>query len=76
MVEKTSASGLEDMETYFLRRKNTIAQYITTSPILELCLEVERKPGVRVVKIWWEKVGLYLGITQAEARAAERTVGL
>ena len=30
--------GLEEVDTYVLRRKNTIDQYISTCPILKLCL--------------------------------------
>ena len=31
--------GLDEVETYVLHRQNTIAQYITTNTLLELCLE-------------------------------------
>ena len=31
-------SGLEDMETYISRRKSTVAQFIMTRPILDICL--------------------------------------
>ena len=40
--------GLEDVDTYFLRRQNTASQYITTQPILQLCLATERRPGAWV----------------------------
>ena len=30
--------GLEEVETYVLRHQNTVAQYIATRPIMELCL--------------------------------------
>ena len=30
--------GLEEMETYVPRRHNSVAQFITTRPILKLCL--------------------------------------
>ena len=36
-----NALDLEVVETYVLRLQNTVAQYITTWPILELCLEEE-----------------------------------
>ena len=46
------AAGLEEVETYVLRRQNIIAQYIVTCSVLELCLEVERSPGAWVMRIW------------------------
>ena len=39
------AVGLEEVVTYVLRRKNTIAHYIATHPILQLLLTMERKNG-------------------------------
>ena len=30
-----------------------LAQFITTRPIMDLCLEAERRPGSRVAKRWW-----------------------
>ena len=47
------AVGMEEVETYVLRLQNTVTQYISTRPILELCLAAEQCPGVRVLKIWW-----------------------
>ena len=41
---------LEDMETYISRRKNTATNFITNMPILDLCLEAERRP-----EAWTEK---------------------
>ena len=35
-----------------------IAQYIATQPILYLCLEAERRPGLQVSVQWWEQEGL------------------
>ena len=52
------AAGLETMETYIYRHQNTVAQYIPARPILDLCLEAERRPGLWVLRQWWEKAGL------------------
>ena len=49
----TRAAGLDETETYISRRQNTVAQYINTCPILDLCLYVERRPGSRTPKRWW-----------------------
>ena len=47
--------------TSFLRRQNTVAQFIATRPILELCEVAERRGGTRVPqpgidwKLAWEQ---------------------
>ena len=41
-------AGLQDIETYATHRQNTVTKYIATRPIADLCLEVGRRPGVRV----------------------------
>ena len=43
---------------YISQRKNTVAQYITRSNILDLCMDTERRPQVQVSKIWWEQAGI------------------
>ena len=39
------ASGIEDIYTYIYRQQNTVAQYIATRPIIDLCLDTERMMG-------------------------------
>ena len=39
------AAGLEDIKSYIYRQNNTVVQYIATFPIMDLCLEAERRPG-------------------------------
>ena len=42
-------SGFEGIGTYVTRRQNTVAQYIATQPILNLCEWYARRPeGVGV----------------------------
>ena len=53
-------SGSKDVETFASCRHNTVAQYIATMPIIDLCLEEERRLGTRVFKRWWEQEGLNL----------------
>ena len=55
--------GFEDMESYISRRHNVFLRYIATQPILNFCLEVERRPGSRVPKRWWEQSGLDFTVT-------------
>ena len=40
---------------------NTLALYIPTRLILEICLAAERQPGVQVTRKWWEHAGLTFG---------------
>ena len=53
--------GMEEVETYILRRQNTVTHYITAWTVLELCLEVGQWPGARVLMRWWNKAGIDLG---------------
>ena len=41
-------AGLEDIETYIPRRKNTVAQYIVTRPIFDMSLEAALRTGEQV----------------------------
>ena len=44
--------GLEDIETYIYRRKNTVAQYIGTHPIMDLCMDTEKRAGSPTPTRW------------------------
>ena len=65
---------LQEVQTYVSLLHNKVAQFIATRPIMDLFLEVERRPGSRVSKWWWEKDGLYLegmGAAYWEAKLME-----
>ena len=49
---------LQKVETYVSRRQKTVAQFIVTMPIIDLCIEAERIPGPRVSMRWWEQEGV------------------
>ena len=51
---------MQEVETYVFRLQNTVAQYIATRPIMDLCLAAKRSSGLRVVMWWWEQEGLDL----------------
>ena len=56
----------QEVETYIDRRHNTVAQYIATRPIMDLCLTAVRRPGARVLKRLWEQEGIDIeGIQEA-----------
>ena len=66
-------AGLLTMEEYIRRRQNTVAQYITTRSLLDLCEGSERALGARVGMRWWEQAGFNLvGAREAAEAAAER----
>ena len=44
---------LEEIGLYTARFQNTAAQYIGTHNIMDLCLAVERKPGMCLSRRWW-----------------------
>ena len=51
-------------------RQNTVAQFITTRSILDLCEQATRRTGARVSRRWWEQTGIDLNGEQEEAEAA------
>ena len=53
-------AGFQEVENYVSRRQNTMAKYIATRPIVELCLTAKRRPGPRAEMWWWEQEGLDL----------------
>ena len=61
--------GLEEIGAYIARRQNTVAQYILTRPVMDLCLVEEWKTGMRLYMQWWENTTLY--ILRIRARHAE-----
>ena len=53
-------AGLQEVETYVSRRQNTLAQYITTRPIMDLFLAAKQRRGPMVAMWGWEQEGLDL----------------
>ena len=45
-------AGLKEVETYVYRHHNTFSQFITTRPIMDLCMKEEQIPGSRVINRW------------------------
>ena len=48
--EAMSEAKLQEIETYVAHNQNTVAQYIATRPIIDLCLVEGRRPGARVLR--------------------------
>ena len=49
------AAVLHPIMEYIRRRQATIAEKVACRPIYELCIEAERRPGVRRRMIWWDQ---------------------
>ena len=67
--------GLKEVDTCVYRLQNTVAQFIVTRPIMDLCLAVDCRPGSRVEKRCWDQYILDLEVTRTAAREAERMEG-
>ena len=52
MEESIKEAGLEEVEAYFLRRQNVVAQYIVKRLNLYVCQEAVQRLGVGIVKRW------------------------
>ena len=44
---------LEDIGVYIAHRQRTVVHYIATPPIMDLCLEEERKLVLQLSSKWW-----------------------
>ncbi len=47
--------GLETIDTYIKKRRDTIAQYVATQPIFSQCLDGEQRRGSMPRQWWWEQ---------------------
>ena len=64
-------AGIVWIRTSILRRQNTVAQFIATRPILDLCEKANRRPGARVARRWWEQTGIDWKGARERAETAE-----
>ena len=55
LEEEMGESGFEGIRKSVTRSQNTVAQYITMQPILDLCERSTLRTGVRVYRRWWEQ---------------------
>ena len=62
---------LEEVDTYVSHLQNTVVQFISTRPIIYLCMVADQLHGVQVSQWWWEQGTLDLERIQVVARAAE-----
>ena len=62
---------LEEIRVYINHHNNTVAKYIATHPIMDLCLEAEKKPGMHLSRRWWEHPALDILGIRARCAAPE-----
>ena len=72
MASAMEEAGFEDIWFYIQNIQNTVAQYIATQPILDLCERSVWKLVVWVSWRWWYQEGIHLRGTRE--RAASVTV--
>ena len=68
-------AGLTDIRTSIHRRQNTVAQYIATRPLLDLCKGARQKEGSRVTLRWWEQAVIDWEKVKAKGTETEATSG-
>ena len=51
-------AGLTEIGNSIANRQNTVAQYIATRPLLDLCEGVQARDGARVPLRWWNQTGI------------------
>ena len=66
-------AGLTDIRTSILRRQNTVAQYIATQPLLDLCVGARAREGAKVALMWWEQAGIDWGKSKEKGTEKEMT---
>ena len=68
LAETMGEAGFEGIR----KSVTTVAQYIATRKILDLCEQANWRPGAKVYRRWWEKFGIDLeGAKKRAAEAAE-----
>ena len=62
--------GLEEIGVHIKKRQNTVAQYIATQTIMELCERSFQRPSAWVSWRWWDQDGIELWRARERAAAA------
>ena len=67
LEEAMREAGFEEIRKAITRRQNTVAQYISTRPILYLCERDTQRVGARVSQWWWDQGVLDLKVVKEQA---------
>ena len=66
---------LTDIRTSIMRRQNTVAQYIATRPLLDLCKGERAREGAKVPLRWWDQAGIDWEKAKAKGVETDMTDG-
>ena len=67
--------ALTEIRTSILRRQKTVAQYIATRPLLDLCVGARTREGAEVTLRWWEQAEIDWEKAKAKGTETETTAG-
>ena len=68
-------AGFEEIGVYIKKRQNTVARYILTQPIMDICEQSVRRPGSWVYRRWCEQEKIDLEVEMERATAASDREG-
>ena len=68
-------AGLTDIRTSIINRQNTVAQYIATRPLLDLCEGARSREGAKVPLRWWDQAGIDWETAKAKGVEKDRMGG-
>ena len=68
-------AGLTDIRTSIMRSHNTVAQYIVTRPLLDMCEGTRAREGAKVPLRWWDQAGIDWEKAKAKGVVIDRTDG-
>ena len=63
-------TGWEEIGVYIRNRLNTVAQYIATRSIMDLCERTVRRLGGWIARRWWEQEGINIAGEREQTEAA------
>ena len=66
---------LTDIRKSIQNRQNTVAQYIATRPLLDLCEGARAREGAKVPLRWWDQAGIDWETAKAKGVEQYRTDG-
>ena len=69
-------AGFEGIRKSETRRQNTVAKYIATRTILDLCEQSTWRPGARVSRWWWEQDCIDLEGGEEEGDGGSNSIGV
>ena len=69
-------AGMTDIRKLIANRQNTVAQYIATRPLLDLCEGARAREGAKVPMRWWDQADIDWETVKAKGVEQDSTGGL